>query len=277
MIRLTRSGVAQLKSTLGAKAAATEGPQVEQVDESIPLGRTTSALERQLRDALEDAHDVLQHTDDAFDTVIPTNTDQQDLPDLISPDPRPDSEERGEDESYVTVTSEEVNHACGDLLEEDAEQQTLQPASEQSQQSVPDYASPIDQLSVLREKLRQIRSVTEETAYTDVAVTITETETETEAEAEAEAKNEAVADTAEAVDTQEDTTTDESAKTPPSPEQLQPADISATESPEAVNNTQDYRTELEQKSRKELQTLAKEHGIKANQSSSKIIDALCAQ
>ena len=268
-------GVAQLKSTLEAKAKtapadeSTEEPQLEQVDASIPLGRTTSALEQQLRDALEDAHDVLQHTDDAFDTEIPTDTDQQELPDLISPDPRPDSEERAEDESYVTVTSEEVNHACGDLLEEDAEQQT--PASEQSEQSVPsDLASPIDQLSALREKLRQIRHVTEETANADVAVTETETE---------------------AVDTLEGSVPDESAKAPPSPEQVQPIDADAscvlgeaeisatqaTELPKAANNTEEYRTELEQKSRKELQTLAKEHGIKANQSSSKIIDALCAQ
>ena len=87
-------------------------------------------------------------------------------------------------------------------------------------------------------------------------VAVTETDAEAETEAKAETKTEAVADAAEAVDTAED---------------------AATELPKAANNTAEYRTELEQKSRKELQALAKEHGIKANQSSSKIIDALCAQ
>ena len=93
----------------------------------------------------------------------------------------------------------------------------------------------------------------EETANADVAVS---ENGEAETEAEAEAETEAVADAAEAVDTAED---------------------AATELPKAANNTAEYRAELEQKSRKELQTLAKEHGIKANLSSSKIIDALCAQ
>jgi hypothetical protein len=280
-------GAAQLKSTLEHKVkvksadmdtekvieSQAEEPQVEQVEaRAIPLGHTTSELEQQLRDALDDAHDVLQHTDDAFDTKIPTDAEHQDLPDLFSPDPPQDNESlAGEDTSYITVTSEEVNYACGDLLEssekEDAslQVQMLQPMSEQTDHSAPDTASPIDQLSALRERLHQIRSVAAlpETPSISAAKSVT------------------VVDTAETVKTPEATVGDEPLKpsAPAASEAIQTSDaeLTETQTTETLSKPDKRRAELEQKSRKELQAIAKAHGIKANLSSSKIIDALFAQ
>jgi hypothetical protein len=223
-----------------------EQQQEEDVDmaEEVPLARTTSGLEQQLQAALTEAEDVLQHTDEMFDQEIPADVEQQALPDLISPDPRPDEEAEAamtemmddHDASYVTASGEETPAA---------------PQEAAVQVSPPLSAS--EKLSALREKLRQIQSPpaeaeTEVTAP-DAAAAPAEAEAAAPAEAEAAAPAEAEAE-AEAV-----------------------AEATAAEEECGLS----YRTELEEKSRKELQGMAKANGIKANLSSAKIIDALCEQ
>ncbi len=227
------------------------------------LGRADIELEQQLRDALDDAQDVLQHTNDAFDTTIPTDAEHDSLPDLVSPDPRRDEEHADDDASYVAVTSEEVDHACGDLLQtaetgdttDGLEQHKLHLLPTRTPLSAPeDVASPIDQLSALRKRLLQIRS----------AAALPETAT-------VNAPSEAVAQTAVIRKTPDFAVEHEDLKehVPVSPV-IQTSDIGV------VNKQTIEKPELEQKSRKELQALAKAHGIKANLSSSKIIEALHA-
>jgi len=201
-----------------------EQQQEEDVDmaEEVPLARTTSGLEQQLQAALTEAEDVLQHTDEMFDQEIPADVEQQALPDLISPDPRPDEEAEAamtemmddHDASYVTASGEETPAA---------------PQEAAVQVSPPLSAS--EKLSALREKLRQIQSPP------------------------AEAETEATAPDAAAAPAE--------------------AEAEATAAEEECGLS--YRTELEEKSRKELQGMAKANGIKANLSSAKIIDALCEQ
>lgn len=254
-----------------------EKQEKQQVDDdAMPLGRTTSELEQQLLDALDDAQDVLQHSEDAFDTTIPTDSENSSLPDLISPETRPD-DEQADDTSYITVTSEEVNHACGNLLPDaetdDTAAETDQHVSKSPQSVSTDQSSPIDQLSALRERLRQIRC------------TDAHSKSEAEDEEPVVAQNSPVATVVAARDDEADKA-DEApmADTQPSSEVAPAVNVNANDAidevakpdTEAVEKTESYRTVLEHKSRKELQKLAKEHGIKANLSSSKIIDALCS-
>jgi hypothetical protein len=206
-----------------------EQQQEEDVDmaEEVPLARTTSGLEQQLQAALTEAEDVLQHTDEMFDQEIPADVEQQALPDLISPDPRPDEEAEAamtemvddHDASYVTASGEETPAA---------------PQEAAVQVSPPLSAS--EKLSALREKLRQIQSPP------------------AEAETEVTAPDAAAA-----------------------PAETEAAEVEAEATAAEEECGLSYRTELEEKSRKELQGMAKANGIKANLSSAKIIDALCEQ
>eukprot|EP01046_Picozoa_sp_COSAG06_P059115 COSAG06_NODE_12116_length_1421_cov_3.892763_1_plen_189_part_10 len=182
-----------------------EQQQEEDVDmaEEVPLARTTSGLEQQLQAALTEAEDVLQHTDEMFDQEIPADVEQQALPDLISPDPRPDEEAEAamtemmddHDASYVTASGEETPAA---------------PQEAAVQVSPPLSAS--EKLSALREKLRQIQSPP------------------AEAETEVTAPDAAAA-----------------------PAETEAAEVEAEATAAEEECGLSYRTELEEKSRKELQ------------------------
>ena len=91
--------------------------------------------------------------------------------------------------------------------------------------------------------------------------------------------SETVAKIVEAIKTPDVSVGDEplNANAPAAPEVGQTAaDLTQTRTTETPCKPVECRAKLEQKSRKQLQALAKAHGIKANLSSSKIIDTLCA-